>query len=95
MNDDILLGDQITQDEVQSLRKDDEVEILFKVPQETIQNITLRLKISFTIEQVKKEIEKKHALKPNAAKQKIFYAGKLLGNHEVLKDLFQGVIFNL
>ena len=36
-------------------------------------------------------IEKKHALKPKVSKQKIFFAGKLLANTQILKDILSDV----
>lgn len=40
------------------------VEVLFKIPQEQIENISLKLDLEATIEQIKKEIERSHSLKP-------------------------------
>jgi hypothetical protein len=48
--------------------KHKEVEILFKIPQETIPNITLKLSIDLTIGEIKKQIEIQHSHKPSAVK---------------------------
>ena len=44
------------------------VTILFKIPQEHIQNIELTFPLSASMEVVKQEIEKKHQVKPKPAK---------------------------
>jgi len=66
---------------------------LFKVPQEAIENIELTLPITYSIDQVKREIEKKHPLKPRPSKQKFFFAGKLLSTStDTLRDILSGVM---
>ena len=45
-----------------------------------------------TIGEVKAEIEQTHRLKPKAANLKLFFAGKLLSNEQVLQDLLSNVI---
>jgi len=67
------------------------VEILFKIPQESIKDISMKVKLHSTIEEVKKFIEKEHQLKPLPNKQKIFFAGKLLSdNKQKLSQILQG-----
>ena len=44
-----------------------------------------------TIEFMKKEIEKHHPLKPTPAKQKFLFAGKLLNNTDILRDVIGSV----
>lgn len=66
--------------------------ILFKVPQEAIQDIELTLSVELTIDQVKRQIERRHPLKPRPAKQKIFFAGKLLSSPtDTLLEILVGV----
>ena len=71
MNDDILTQEETKehkledQDPLFDLTAGDQtVEILFKIPQEAIKDIKLRFDLDFTMEQVKKEIERQHNLKP-------------------------------
>lgn len=71
------------------------IEILFKIPQEHIENISLKFDLNATIEQIKKQIQSSHALKPAPHKQKILYAGKLRQNEEVLKDVLGSVSLNI
>ena len=40
---------------------------------------------------MKKEIEKHHPLKPTPAKQKFLFAGKLLNNSDILRDVIGSV----
>lgn len=52
----------------------------------------MTLSLSLTIDQVKREIEKKHPTRPKPSKQKIFFAGKFLQSQtDTLRDIMAGV----
>eukprot|EP00347_Sterkiella_histriomuscorum_P020485 403337620 len=87
-----LTSDNINIDQTNDSSK---IEILFKVPQEHIQNIQLKFEPDTSIEQIKKEIEAQHPMKPKALKQKIFYAGKLRDNKELLREVLGSKVTNV
>ena len=83
MNDDP--SDPVIRDEVSS------VTIIFKVPQEQIRDVEITFPIAATIEEVKEGLERDHISHPKVHQSRLFRAGKVLSNADVLESILINV----
>ena len=65
--------------------------ILFKIAHEHASDISFEVPLKWSVATIKKFIELKHPLKPPASQQKLFFAGRVLANQDVLKDILSQV----
>jgi hypothetical protein len=95
MNEEVLIEKREEDFHIENQKQEDltedTVKILFKIPFTSVQDHSFQIPLDWDILKVKNFLFLNHPNKPGLPNQKLIYAGRLLNNKTLVRDILEDV----